>query len=300
MNIKQLIIILLIITNIDLSAQNILKGFVSDKNTGEKLPGTTILIQEQKNIGTITDKNGYYELRNISNGKVTILVSFIGYETYKYKTDLDNDTIIKDFHLHPSCHNLNTVVITGTRTPKTLKNTPVITKVITEKQLQEIDAVTVLDALETVIPGIHFTPDSHGDNLQIQGLDNDYILILVDGERLVGETRGNVNFSRLNTSNIKQIEIVNGASSSLYGSNAIGAVINIITKDVERPIEGNIKTRYSNYNNLTLDAGFGFKYKKFSSKTNFNRKSTDGYDLTPETPAVQTVKKNTDYSLQNS
>ncbi len=300
---KKLLIIIAVLFSLNSLAQEKnalntgnIKGKVIDAKTQQSLPGVNIIIKNTKK-GTVSDARGCYELKNIPDGKILISISFIGYETYEYETDLNNDTIIKDFYLSPSCHNLNTVVVTGTRTPKTLKNTPVITRVITEKQLQEIDAVTVLDALETVVPGISFTPDAHGDNLQIQGLDNDYILILVDGERLVGETRGNVNFSRLNISNIKQIEIVNGASSSLYGSNAIGAVINIITKDVERPIEGNIRTRYSNYNDLTLDAGFGFKYKKLSSKTNLNRKSTDGYDLTPETPAVQTVKKNIDYSI---
>lgn len=303
MKAKKLLIIIAVLFSLNLLAQEKnalntgnIKGKVIDAKTQESLPGVNIIIKNTKK-GTVSDARGYYELKNIPNGKKLISVSFIGYETYVYKTDLNNDTIKKDFYLSPTCHNLNTVVVTGTRTPKTLKNTPVITRVITEKQLQEIDAVTVLDALEAVIPGINFTPDGHGDNLQIQGLGNDYILILIDGERLVGETRGNVNFSRLNTSNIKQIEIVNGASSSLYGSNAIGAVINIITKNVERPIEGNIRTRYSNYNDLTLDAGFGFKYKKLSSKTNLNRKSTDGYDITPETPTVQTVKKNIDYSI---
>jgi outer membrane receptor for ferrienterochelin and colicins len=170
------------------------------------------------------------------------------------------------------------VVVTGTRTVRLLKDTPVLTKVISKVEIEESGAITALEALENFVPGVMFTPNAMGDNINIAGLDNKYILILVDGERLVNERTENVNFSRLNTSDIKQIEIINGASSVLYGSNAIGAVINIITKDVDKPVQGNAKIRYSNYNTWVGDASFGMKANGFSSKTNLSAKNSDGYD----------------------
>lgn len=89
-------------------------------------------------------------------------------------------------------------------------------------------------------------------------------------------------------SNVKQIEIVQGAASALYGSSAIGMTINIITKTPERKLEGWGKARYSRFNDLTLDASIGTAYKNITSQTLFYRNSFDGYDLTPETPQAYT------------
>ncbi|MDR2120921.1 MAG: TonB-dependent receptor [Tannerella sp.] len=174
-------------------------------------------------------------------------------------------------------HFLDEVVVTGTLTSRTLKNTPVLTRVIPGADIRRSGAVTALEALENFVPGVHFTPNPMGDNIQIAGLDNKYILVLVDGERLVNERTENVNFSRLNASDIKRIEIINGASSVLYGSNAIGAVINIITADVDKPLLGSVRVRYSKYNSFVADATFGFRIKGFSSKTTLSAKNSDGY-----------------------
>jgi outer membrane receptor for ferrienterochelin and colicins len=175
------------------------------------------------------------------------------------------------------------VVVTGTLTARTLKNTPVLTKVISSNDIRESGATTVLEVLENYVPGVNFTPNPMGDNIQIAGLDNKYILILVDGERLVNERTENVNFSRLNTFDIKQIEIINGASSVLYGSNAIGAVINIITKDVNQPVQASARARYSKYNTYVGDASLGWKVNKLSSKTVFTAKNSDGYTFQSHT-----------------
>ncbi|MDR2683543.1 MAG: TonB-dependent receptor [Dysgonamonadaceae bacterium] len=174
---------------------------------------------------------------------------------------------------------LGEVVVTGTFTPRSLKNTPILTKVISGNDIRESGAVTLVEALENFIPGVSFDPNqAMGDNIQIQGLDNKYILILVDGERLVGERTEKVNLARLNTADIRQVEIVNGASATLYGSNAIGSVINIITRDVNKAFQGDAHARFSNY--LTVyDANAGFKIKGFSSKTSFARKDMQTYDV---------------------
>jgi outer membrane receptor for ferrienterochelin and colicins len=250
----------------------------------------------------LTTSDKYYEvtsLEGVAPNPVReaseIAISFVGYKTTR-------DTIrpyeSKTYFMEQDLFGLDQVVVTGTRTRKPLAESPVLTKVVTKAELQEAGAVTALDALEYSVPGVQFSPDAHGDNLQIQGLDNDYILILVDGNRMVGETRGNVNFDRLNASNIERIEIVNGASSVLYGSNAIGAVINIITTDGNhlKPFQAEIGSRYSANNELLVTTNVGFSKDKFSLSLNGFRSSTDGYDLTPETPAAYTVDKNTDYS----
>jgi outer membrane receptor for ferrienterochelin and colicins len=194
-----------------------------------------------------------------------------------------------------SVHQLDEVVVTGTMTARNLKNTPVLTKVISGNDIQQAGVTTVLEALENFVPGVNFTPNPMGDNIQIAGLDNKYILILVDGERLVNERTENVNFSRLNTSDVKRIEIINGASSVLYGSNAIGAVINIITRDVDKPVQGAAHVRYSKYNTFVADASFGFKIDGFSSGTSLAAKNSDGYSIQSQPDESGSVSRFTMY-----
>lgn len=181
-----------------------------------------------------------------------------------------------------SDYGLDEIVVTGTRTEKTLANTPVLTRVVSGVQIRQNDFENIVDALEFTVPGLSFRADGRGNNISVQGLENKYILILVDGERLSYTPGGNIDFDRLNLSNIKQIEVVKGASSVLYGSNAIGMIINIITQTPTRPFEGWTKARYGRFNDLIADAGVGFSKNGFSSLTSFYRSSNDGYNLRPQ------------------
>jgi outer membrane receptor for ferrienterochelin and colicins len=269
---------------------------VFDKETRKPIPFANVCFEGLKTSAQyyeITSKEGV--AGNPVKEESEIAISYVGYKTI---TDTIQPNESKTYFMEQDLFNMEQVVVTGTRTRKTLAQSPVLTKVVSSTELMEAGAVTALDALEYSMPGVQFSPDAHGDNLQIQGLDNDYILVLVDGNRMVGETRGNVNFDRLSAENIKRIEIVNGASSVLYGSNAIGAVINIITTDDNRlkPFQATAGSRYSANNELLATANVGFSKDKFSLSLNGFRSSTDGYDLTPETPASYTVDKNTDYS----
>jgi outer membrane receptor for ferrienterochelin and colicins len=192
---------------------------------------------------------------------------------------------------------LKEVVVTGTFTPRALKDTPLLTKVISGNEIRQSGATTLVEALENFVPGVSFIPNqAMGDNIQIQGMDNKYVLILIDGERLVGERTEKVNLSRLNTADVKQVEIINGASSALYGSNAVGSVINIITGDVNKPLQGDIRLRRADYLTL-IDAALGFKIKDFSSKTSFARKDMDRYEVKGTS---YTANPYEDYSVSQS
>lgn len=125
---------------------------------------------------------------------------------------------------------LNEVIITGTRTPKTLLNTPVLTRVISHEEIANTDATTLQDILQEVVLGVEFSYSMNQQrHMNFSGFGGQSMLILVDGERLAGETMDDVDFDRLTLSNVDHIEIVKGAASALYGSNANGGVINIIT-----------------------------------------------------------------------
>ena len=257
-------------------------GQVVDENTGDGIPLATISVTGL-GWGTVCDMKGYFKVEVPVNQHAELTVRSVGYETKTLvlESDVTGNLVVR---LKKSLLNLDEVTVTGTRTEKTVAETPVMTRIVPSEVLQRNDFESMIDVLEYNIPGLRFNTDPRGNNIQVQGLENSYILILVDGERLSTTPGGPIDFDRLTTANIKKIEVLKGAASALYGSSAMGMVINIITDIPKRPLEGWAKVRYGKYNDLQLDAGVGMKYKGFYAQTLFNRTSSDGYDLTPETP----------------
>lgn len=253
-----------------------------DENTGDGIPLATISVTGL-GWGTVCDMKGYFKVEVPVNQPAELTVRSVGYETKTLvlESDVTGNLVVR---LKKSLLNLDEVTVTGTRTEKTVAETPVMTRIVPSEVLQRNDFESMIDVLEYNIPGLRFNTDPRGNNIQVQGLENSYILILVDGERLSTTPGGPIDFDRLTTANIKKIEVLKGAASALYGSSAMGMVINIITDIPKRPLEGWAKVRYGKYNDLQLDAGVGMKYKGFYAQTLFNRTSSDGYDLTPETP----------------
>lgn len=144
--------------------------------------------------------------------------------------------------------NLNEVVVTGTRAPKLLKDTPVQTRLITSKDIERSDATDIQGLLQAELPGVEF---SYAMNQQVHlnfgGFGGMSLLFLVDGERMAGEALDDVDFSRIDMNNVDRIEIVRGASSALYGSNAGGGVINIITKGASKKCSIDLDVRFGRH-----------------------------------------------------
>ena len=189
---------------------------------------------------------------------------------------------------------LGEVVVTGTRTPKFLKDTPIQTRVINSKDLAKLDATNVQDLLQQELPGVEFSyAMNQQTHLNFSGFGGQGVLFLVDGERLAGETMDDVDFTRLNMDNVERIEIVKGAASALYGSNATGGVINIITKQNKQPWTLNVNARYAKHNEQRYGASFGLNGKYWNNilTANFNR--MDNYDVhsaaDPVTRIISTV-----------
>lgn len=175
---------------------------------------------------------------------------------------------------------LDQVVVTATRTPKSLKNVPLVTRVITANDIQKTDATTIEDLLKAVLPGVEFTFSMGQEtNLKMQGFCGNAVLFLVDGERLAGETLDNVDYSRLNMDNVERIEIVKGAASSLYGSNAVGGVINIITRKPDRPLSVNLNGRWGAYGSQRYGATVGLRRGSVTSSTSIQHTSIDDINM---------------------
>lgn len=222
----------------------IFTGRVLDE-TGSPLAGAVIRIDDTgKSVVTDMDGNYRFEIPSVSTARIS--VSYVGFipETSVVRAagaDKGSATI----RLTPDPTSLNEVVITATRTPKTLKDVPVVTRVISSDDIAKTDATNIQDLLTEEIPGLEFGyAMSQETSLNMSGFGGNAILFLVDGERLAGETMDNVDYNRLNLENVGKVEIVKGASSALYGANAVGGVVNIISKENSEPWHLNLNSRY--------------------------------------------------------
>lgn len=189
---------------------------------------------------------------------------------------------------------LDEVVVTGTRTPKFLKDTPIQTRVISSKDIAKLDATNVQDLLQQELPGVEFSyAMNQQTHLNFSGFGGQGVLFLVDGERLAGETMDDVDFTRLSMDNVERIEIVKGAASALYGSNATGGVINIITKRSKKPITLNANARYAKHNEQRYGLSFGLNSSHWNNMLTANFNRLDNYDVhsadNPVTRIISTV-----------
>lgn len=204
---------------------------------------------------------------------------------------------------------LNEVVVTGTGTEHYLKDAPVQTEVITSKALEQYQARSIDDLLSGLSPSLNFHDGDMGSHIQLNGLNNDYILIMINGKRMNGDIGGQNDLNQLNPANIERIEIVKGAASSLYGSDAIAGVINIITKRNKEKMELTNTSRVGEHGDVRQSASFGFTLGKIKSVTGVNFRHTDGWrntdmqwdqnQLKPGS-TVQTVNRATNYTLSQN
>lgn len=225
---------------------------------------------------------------------------------------------IPDSVLGMSCYmmdglDLDEVVVTATRTPKALKNAPVVTLLISESDISKADATNVQDLLTAELPGLEFGYSMSQETcLQMNGFGGNAVLFLVDGERLAGETMDNVDYHRLNLDNVGRIEIVKGAASALYGANAVAGVVNIITKDSKESWSAKVNSRYNDFGKEWRYGGnIGFNVGKWNSQTSFQRvtsemeKLTDAFDMESNIRQVYggntlNVKERLVYSVSDS
>jgi len=233
-------------------------------------------------------------INKMNHTPLHILLFLITLNTYCQNVTNTDSTSIQE---------LTDIVITATRTQRQLSSLPLPVTIVSKEKILQSGSIRLNDILSEQT-GIVTTTDRSGfEGIQIQGIASDYILILIDGVPLVGRQSGNFNLERLAVGNIEQIEVVKGPSSSLYGSEALGGVINIITKKPkEKTLSGNVSYTAS-YRadvftqqdmNLELEQSLGkFRYAIFA-----NRFSSEGYDIIQDDES-QTIEPFENYTFNN-
>jgi len=217
-------------------------------------------------------------------------LTLISMTCFAQDNPVDGDTI--------ATKQLDEVIVTATRNERTMGSLPMPVSLIPKNQIKTMGSLRLNDVL-TEQTGLVVVPqvNAQGNGIQIQGFNPDYTLILIDGEPIIGRYTGSLELSRIAVGNIKQIEIVKGPSSSLYGSDALAGVINIIT-DRPQGTRVNAAIRYGTNNTLDVNGDVGFTKKKLGVYLYGNRYHTDGYDLSPQNFG-KTVSPFTNYTINS-
>lgn len=237
----------------------------------------------------ITDNNGRFSFSDVEPGSYRLRVSRIGYHTYSNEIKLNQGTK-KEFSitLRPKSYESPTVVVTATRTRKDIEEVPAPVTVIKQDEINRSGNTRLSDVLAEQT-GLTLTSD-HGTGVQIQGFDSEYTKIMLNGQPMIGRTAGTFDLSRVSVGNIKQIEMIKGPSSALWGSDAMAGVINIITEEGDRPFEMNVRSRYGSHNTLDVGTNISVNTSGWQNNFSFNRNSSGGYSLVPGSIS-QTVPK---------
>ncbi|MCS6874894.1 MAG: TonB-dependent receptor [Pyrinomonadaceae bacterium] len=268
-----------------------IRGVVKDPN-GALIAGASVTLRN-KQTGlerTIqTNLQGEFRFSGLSDGGYEIIVTASGFKkasiTYQNQPQIEITLEVAPFEMA-------TTVYSGSRQEELRESLNTKVDVITRTQIRDTGYETVGEVLRE-LPGVltrrgsevGFSFNSAGQ--QIQGIGSRQSLVLIDGFPIInarGIKSGIINLDRQSTARIEQIEVVKGAASALYGSDAIGGVINLITREPKKPLEASVTVSGGNFGRFDPRAEFGFRKKGWVGFFSLERHKNNGFDLTPTTP----------------
>lgn len=296
------ILFLMLLICVHTAAQQKVKLEVLEKGTEQPIIAANVIYADNEALRNpqyaITNTSGQAELKLPSKGICYYKVTYIGYVPVTGKIGGTQDE--KVIYMKEDDLGINEVVVTGSRTARPIKMSPVTTQVLGGKALVDAGYSNLQQALQQETPGLNIQKVGFGNEISMQGLDARHVLFLMDGERMTGDMAGNLDYERFNLHAIDRVEIVKGASSTLYGSRAAGAVINLITKKTDKPLSIDAGIRYGQMNernykhpqpkdflymfeqnadrpNLQSWVSAGFKTGKFTSQTDVWYSESDAF-----------------------
>ena len=296
------ILFIMLLICVHTAAQQKVKLEVLEKGTEQPIIAANVIYADNEALRNpqyaITNTSGQAELKLPSKGICYYKVTYIGYVPVTGKIGGTQDE--KVIYMKEDDLGINEVVVTGSRTARPIKMSPVTTQVLGGKALVDAGYSNLQQALQQETPGLNIQKVGFGNEISMQGLDARHVLFLMDGERMTGDMAGNLDYERFNLHAIDRVEIVKGASSTLYGSRAAGAVINLITKKTDKPLSIDAGIRYGQMNernykhpqpkdflymfeqnadrpNLQSWVSAGFKTGKFTSQTDVWYSESDAF-----------------------
>lgn len=285
--------VFLLLMSLRVCGQSSVSGKIINAGNGLSISGANITIS--KNTGTVSDQNGEFRIRNLTVLSVKLSVSFLGFESVEQKLDLksgkDTSIIIS---MTPSSILIDELVVTATRTDNIMLNVPARINLVSLKALQSIPNQSIDEVLKFV-PGINysrpfgiFSTKATVTMRGMSGKEQSRVLVLLDGIPLNKSDGGTVDWNMVDMNSVEKIEITKGAGSALYGGNAMGGIINIITSQPSEKFTTKASFEYGTFNTMGGKLNLGKKIKKDNSDNSFYwlantfYKQSDGYITQPE------------------
>ena len=270
-------------------AQSTLQGIVLDAESKEVLIGANIVIQEL-NRGISTNQKGEFQFENIKKKEYNLQVSFVGYHEKSVRIKIQDEKEFVEIQLDPKSVEMEKVIISATLTERKIKDLPGQNEVIEKEEVEEFPASNtdnILQSIANINVNRSWGIFSKNASVTMRGLDAAQgVLILYNGVPLNKTAGGSINWHMISPDRIERIEVIKGPSSALYGNNAMGGVINIITKKTDQKISGDVRAFGGSY--ATLGGKFNVEgnekvlgKKLYWGVTGFYRQG-DGYIIEPK------------------
>ena len=276
------------------SAQNIFKAVIKDKDTKENLASATAYIK-MLNLGAAADANGILNIRNIANGTYEIVFSSIGYQKKEMEFTFPMAQQPVEVLLEKESGELSNIIVTTTRTNSRIEDIPIRVEVIAKDEVNEETNIKPTNISKLLLESSSIqaqqTSSVNGNvSIRLLGLDGKYTQLLKDGFPLYGGFAQGLSILQIPPLDLKQVEIIKGSSSSLYGSDAIAGIINLISKQPREKRELNFLINQTSLGGTDGDVYFSKRWKKFGftflSANNFQQAkdvNKDGFSDVPKT-----------------
>lgn len=281
--------------------QHTFKAIIKDSESKELLLGATAILQGTTN-GASADQNGYLEIKNIPDGKQTIIFSYVGYQEKK-NTFLFPLIQTEPFEILLSAaegEELEEVVISSTRSSRTIDNIPTRIEAISGKELEEKGNMKPGDIRmmlneSTGIQTQQTSATSYNSSIRIQGLDGKYTQILKDGYPLYSGFSGGLSLLQIVPLDLKQVEVIKGASSTLYGGGAIAGLVNLVSKTPKEERELSFMLNGTSALGLDLSGFYAKKKDKIGTTIFVSYNAGTPYD--PSEIGFTAIPKYTRYTV---
>jgi outer membrane receptor for ferrienterochelin and colicins len=261
---KQFALFLLLLVGTIAHAQNTFKTKVIDQETQDPLIGATV--QLSATVGAVTDIDGYAEISNIISDTIEVKVSFVGYQQFIQTINFPLNGV-KIIELEEG-EELETVVVTSTRSSRTIEDIPTRVEAISIEELEEkavmkSSNIAMILRESTGIQMQQTSASSANQSIRIQGLDGRYTQILKDGFPLFGGFASGLSIMQIPPLDLRQVEVIKGSSSTLYGGGAIAGLVNLVTYTPQSERKLRFMIDQTHAFGTTLNGFYAERYNKF-------------------------------------
>lgn len=276
------------------NAQNSFTANIKDKNTRENLVSVSAYIKKLK-LGAASDTNGILKINNIPDGEYEIVFSSIGYQNKEMEFSFPMTQRLVEILLEKGSGELSNIVVTTTRSNSRIEDIPMRVEVIDKEEVSEETNIKPVNISKLLLESSSIqaqqTSAINGNvSIRLLGLDGKYTQLLKDGFPLYGGFAQGLSIMQIPPLDLKQVEIIKGSSSSLYGSDAIAGIVNLISKQPQEKRELTFLVNQTSLGGTNVDFYLSKRWKKFGmsflTANNFQKVkdvNKDGFSDVPKT-----------------